>query len=181
MKTKILTLALCLTGILAQNIQAQTTSEPISIEEATEFWTAFKKVCKEKDTVKISQFINDSVLVINNEQGSHSEEYYNLRTIKENMYSMDDYIYVVPVWSKLMSKTNIDKKVEESGGNEPIESGGMTEGWNTESFFGKNPDNANEYIFSTTTYHSSYTMTVVYYFRKTRGVIFLYKKSSNIF
>lgn len=181
MKIKFFILALCLTGILVQKVQAQTASEPISEDEAAEFWTEFKKLCKEKDTVKISKSINDSVLVINDEQGLHSEEYYNLRTIKENMYSMDDYIYVVPVWSKLMSKTNINEKVEESGGNEPIEGGGMTEGWNTESFFGKNPDNANEYIFSTTTYHSSYIMSVIYYFRKTRGVISLYKKSSNIF
>ena len=168
MKIKLLTIAFCLTGILAQNIQAQTTSEPISKEEAIEFWTAFNKLCKEKDTVNIARFVTDTIIQEKiDENLATSKHYYTLQDAKKDFVSGYSAYYnftvIMPYWLVFMPQVELDKPV-------------VTED-NDEFGFQVDNKNPNEYIYWFRSSNRRLTCLETYYFKKINGNINYYKKT----
>lgn len=163
MKIKLLTIVLCLVGIIAQNIQAQTTSEPISKEEAIEFWTAFKKLCKEKDTVNIAQFVTDTIIQeITDESLATIRFDRTLQEAKKELTSGSSET-IVPYWLENMQQVELDKPAVTRDNNE----------WG----FKVDKKNPNEYIYWYRSPNGEGTCLEIYYFKKINGNIKYYKRT----
>ncbi len=163
MKTKIFTLALCMTGILVQNIQAQTTSETISKEEAIEFWTAFKKLCKEKDTVNIARFVTDTIIQeITDESLATIRFDRTLQEAKKELTSGSSET-IVPYWLENMQQVELDKPAVTEGNNE----------WG----FKVDKKNPNQYIHWYISPNGEGSCLEMYYFKKVNGIIKYYKRT----
>ncbi len=142
-----------------------TYSNSVTKDEAIEFWTNFKSFCRQKEVDKIDKFIETSVLYQKMYFGEiESQNSFTIKEVKKIFSETVRSVDIVPVWTEKMDSVTIGKSVNQNFG----ESGSLY--W----VYDVSRDNPNEYIYINGK-SGPVSYQNIYFFRKSEGIIKLYK------